>query len=279
MVTVEQLATLLENGLNANTYGIVFDISADYKEFNRAIRNKKRYENAKGIVYGVLRDTTSTAVPVQNLGHYTIMSNLELAVTTNNLISECLENVYSILQDYYELTIGTENILNSSRIGINFEIPTVNDEKIDNLGGTVNLSLNCTFSITKSAETYNTTKLYIDGTQMTQLINWNFLIQKTQEVVNSADSTINKSIFKNQGIALSIVLPHLTVAWFQNIFNDAFRDRVLNKVYTIKYEDSLHTGVTALTWKMGILNMPISGEPQKANGVSITFAEMRDDLV
>lgn len=277
MITLDELALFLQSGLNTNTEGIVFDITSNHKQFQKRVFNKKRYEYAKAVVYGVLRNIMSEAVPVKDLGHYTVTTELELAVTTDSLIEENLANVFEILQKYYEANIGSDSDVNGSRISINIVVPNTGLEKLDQLGGTIPLTMTCVFTVTKNAYTFNDVKWYIDSDEIKQITSWNMNNIKKQEIVNSANSTINKNIFKSQGLSVSFTAPHSSLSWFQDIFDDYYKDRTLNKVYTLKMVDPSHTG--GISWKMGIYELPISGSPAMANGVGIVFAEMRDDLV
>lgn len=282
MITLENLASILETSLNVNDYNIVFDISANYKEFKKSSRNKKRYEDAKNVIYGVLRNIVSEAVPVENLGHYTWTTELELVITTNVLLNNNLENVFDVLQKYYEANIGkqvvpTEDSLSGYKIGINLQVPITGLEKLDNLGGTIPLTLNCTFTITSNSYMFNDVKWYLDETELTDIIGWNIDNVKEQDIVLSPNSTIKKNIFKSQGLSVSIVIPHSTKEWFKDLFDEYYVDRNINAVHTLKYTDPAHT--SGVEFKVGIQSMPISGKPPQANGVGIVFAEMRDDLI
>lgn len=273
------LAQLLEDGLNVNSYGIVFDISANYKEFQKAYKNKRRNENAKGIVYGVLSMMTSEAVPVANLGNFTLTANLEIVSTTDNLILENYANIYEVLQDYYTVSIGTSQDSGSYQVGINLTQPTVDIERLNNLGGTLPMRFIVTFTVTKNAYTFNDVTWKLDNTVMSELVGWNMIPIKEQEAMNTFGGTIKKNVFKSEGLSFSFTLPHSTSVWFQNVFDDVYKNRTLNKAYTLTYEDPKHSGAGALTWYVGIVQMPIAGSPQKANGVAMVLAEMREDLV
>lgn len=274
MIKTKELASFLQTGLNTNSYNIVFDIDANRKEFEKKINNKVRYESAKAVVYGVLQSITSEAVPVKDLGHYIVTSELELVVTTDELINENLKNVYDILEDYYEATIGTKEDVNGYKIAVNLQVPTVGPEKLDQLGETINIKLICTFTITKNAYGFGDVQWFLDTEEITQLIGWNMNNIKETDIFENPNDKIKKTIFKTQGLAISFTLPHLNTTWFQGVFNDYYRDRDINKAYTLKYVDPSHT--SGITYTVGIAEMPIIGVPNLANGVGIIFAELKE---
>ena len=274
MITTKNLADFLKTGLNTNSYSIVFDIEDNYNEFEKKVNNKVRYEDAKSVVYGVLQNIRSEAVPVKNLGHYIITSELQLVVTTNELINENLDNVYDVLQSYYEATIGDQTDLEGYKISVNLQVPTVGQERIDQLGGTVNVNVICTFTVTKNAYSFNDVKWYIDGQEITQLLSWNMNNIKEAEIISPPNTSTKKTRFRTQGISISFTLPHLNLAWFKSIFDDYYVDRDLNKSYTLKYVDTGHSA--GITFTVGIAEMPLSGLPNLANGIGIVFAELKE---
>jgi len=276
---LSDLAKILQDGLNTNTYGVVFDISANYKEFKKAYKNNRRNENAKNVVYGVLSTITSEAVPVANLGHLVVTCNLEIVTSTDQFLIDNYESVYSALQAYYTVAIGTTTDSGGYKVGINLTQPTVDVETLNNLGGTLPMRFICIFTITKNAYTFNDVVWTLDGDTMTEIVNWNIVLTKEQEVINNYNSTIKKNLFKSEGLSFNFTLPHSTSTWFQAVFDDVIKNRTLNKIYTLTYTDPKHTGEGVLSWKVGIVQMPIAGTPQKANGVGLIFAEMRDDIL
>lgn len=275
---IEQLAEWLESGLNDNDKDITFNIETNYQKFETAILNRERYE-IEDDVYGVLNPISSDPVPVKNLGNDIINAELRLVVTTDSTARNNLKDVYDILQRYYEFNIGSVDKFEEYTIVLDMIIPTPTTANVNTLGDTITIVALCTFTVIKSAITFNETKWFLDGVEMTQILSWSFNNAKTQEKFNPTSTTINKNYFTNQTLVISIVVPHLTVSWFQGLFVDHYRNRNsnLNKTYTLRYEDPANKGADSLEFKVALVELPIVGEPAKANGVVISFAEVLDE--
>ena len=107
MLTIYEIAEMIESGLNQNQNGIVFQIGANVDDFRKQKDIPLNSDKpTRGIVYFMSGDTT----PIKNLGNVDTVVVLELLVAQPNL-----KKVSQVLSEYALLNVGETNEENADR--------------------------------------------------------------------------------------------------------------------------------------------------------------------
>lgn len=270
-LTIDYLAEILQTGLNANSNNYKFDIKAYTNDTKDKIKSEKRVQDKK-IISGVLSVITSEIVPILEIGQSYISTILRIPVS-----SDYFTEVYNLVQKYIQLNIGSQQSVDNYKIIISFQFPQAMQNKIDQYKVNTPLELICNFKIIQNGVTFSDTELYVDGNKL-KFLSMSMAPIKTEDPSNPINSETTMLSYKSQCIAITVSLPYLADDTIKMLFDDVFKYKRINKVYEIKYIDSLHKGTDALVYKMSIKNMPMAVEPLKNNGFNLTFMEAREDL-
>lgn len=270
-VGIEELAEILQTGLNANAQGLVFEIAPNVLDIRTASRDGKRYEVGGKLIQGVLTYMTSDIVPIVGIGQSFVSTILRLAVDKNNV-----ESVMAALQDYIELAVGTQKEVGSYKVIINFQMPNAGQARIEQYGVNVPLEVVATFRIVQNGVTFGDTEVFINGKKL-PMLSCQLLPIKNDDPYNKVNEPTINIAYKAQCIGLIVTIPYIGDEIILELFDDVFKYKNINKFYNVTYKDTFHSE-QPLEFKMAISEFPMASEPMKNNGITITFKECDDSV-
>lgn len=264
-ITIEKLAEILQTGLNANSDNLQFEILANVKDMDIASRGGNRYEIGGKLIQGVLTYMSSDITPVAGIGQRYVSTVLRLAVSKENV-----ESVSQVLQDYIELSVGTQQEFDSYKVIVTFQMPQTMQARIDQYGVNVPFEVLCMFRIIENGVTFSDTKVLVDGVEL-PILSASLGVTRAEDPATPVSTVTTLNAFKSQAITVSVTLPYLNNSTILQMFNDVYVDKFVNRTYQVTYIDNLHT--QGVTYRMKISQMPMSAEPLMNNGLSIVFVE------
>ena len=230
MLSIYDLALMIQEGLNNNELGEAFIIDTNVHDF---VKLQDKPLNSEKPTRGIVRFLSGDSTPIKNLGNVDTVVVLDLLVAQPKL-----QNVEKVLSQYVQLNIGETESANGTEIAINFDIPIVGQAANGIVGSGIPVQILATFKFILNGFYGNQFQLfYISAdwmeTELT-MIDKTYgknttvsMFQNLGEVAGSAIGTQNSSLF-------SAAFPLLRGDFYKTLAANIANDAQQNTIYKFR---------------------------------------------
>lgn len=254
MITIRELANLLQEGLNNNTFKEEFVIGANVADFRKYMGKPLEQDRP---TRGILRMLSGKFQPVKNLENFNTILILELLVEQKRL-----PVIEQILNNYIAINVGDTADIEGYQAVINFDIPTVGVAKNAIEGSGIPVQIVCYYNFIKNAYYGNQVQYYYiaeDGTQ-SQIIPIDRIFNKNMETAAyqalGSVTALNLNSENNSGLSLTFTL--INEPFYVMLANAIATDTFQNTTYRIR---SVLAGVFDVTEDYIITSAAMSATP------------------
>lgn len=230
MLTLSNLAEIMQESLNNNEFGINFRIDANVADF---IKERDKPLNSTHPTRGIVRLLSGEFTPVKNLDSFNTIVVLELLVPQSQL-----PKVEQIVNKYASVNVGETTDIDGYQVVINFDVPTVGRAANSIVGSGVPVQMIATYKFIRNGFYGNQMQYYIvedAGETLLTVIQGGYGNAATSSSFQELGATVGRDINTQNNDELSLSFVMLDTPFYQALMQEILGTRDQNKVYTFRF--------------------------------------------
>lgn len=294
MISAEQIASVIESGLNSNAD--LFRLKANVGDFEKALRDENS-NNMIEYVNGILKLGDADRLAIKGLQAYTQSAQVEFIIDLEKVDKIQADNENPYNEDYPQVHI-IEGIINqyiqsnnadsinlTDSSGVSYEVTTNyggvqvgTPELISPLGHCMSIYFYATLTIVESGINTNNVEWYINNERVI-IQNYSCTRKREIESVIPYGQNDNKSIAQSNGLSVALIKPMLNNDISRLIEQDLYSG-VANTCYLVTRKRRISgNSYIENSYKMIIPENSESGEIGSNIGSTIHFTEGDETLM